>query len=74
MEDFRAGNATREQVDQAASPFRAAEASLDARLERLFSEYDADGSNRQEVGRKLRALLGERRYLSRVMEDLDATP
>ena len=62
-------------VHAVAKPFREAYSATEARLQALSAEWDAlpdgDPSGRQDVIGKLAALLGERRYLQRVNEDVD---
>ncbi|HEY3411531.1 MAG TPA: Fe-S protein assembly co-chaperone HscB [Armatimonadota bacterium] len=63
-------------VHSIAKPFRDAYAATETRLQTLSQEWDglADGdtAGRRAVVDRLAALLGERRYLQRVNEDVDA--
>jgi molecular chaperone HscB len=67
-----------EHANRAAAPFRAAHTALDSRLQTLFDEWDASaGAEGVTVAhaailRKLKELLGERRYLRRVVADIEA--
>lgn len=74
-------NAAEEEPDEelrrhalrAAEPFRRAHDTLDARLQSLSDEWDAAGEEeRPGILKRLKELLGERRYLRRVVADIDA--
>lgn len=73
------GEATEEmgvRVNALAKPFRDAYATTETALLELSTEWDAldsgDSDGRRRVIEALAALLGERRYLQRVDEDVDA--
>jgi molecular chaperone HscB len=58
---------------RAAEPFRRAHDALDARLQSLSDEWDAaEETDRPDIAKRLKELLGERRYLRRVVADIDA--
>ncbi|HEY3268358.1 MAG TPA: hypothetical protein VGM37_15675 [Armatimonadota bacterium] len=68
----------RADVLRAAEPFRKAHSSLDARLADLFGKWDSvpnprEGAARAAVLTMLKELIGERRYLLRVIADIDSS-
>lgn len=69
----QASDAMKAHAQHVAAPFRAAWESLDARRQDLFDRWDASGSaDRARLAEEMKALLSERRYLARVVADIDA--
>lgn len=61
-------------VAQSAIPFREAVSGLDTRRDDLFHAWDtAHDADRPAILAQLKELLGERRYLTRVMQDIDGS-
>lgn len=74
--DGEASEALGAHVLKVARPFRCAYAETETRLQALTDAWDAtdegEAARQREIAGRLASLLGERRYLQRVNEDVDA--